>query len=220
MRTSQILVLVALSLASSTVSRSADIGRPATNGENVLFSDDFSHDPLGAAPRFWTTTNGSFSVTARDSEQWLSLNGAKGEVEMDVPGALPERWTLDFDLLQEYAGDTGIALLGIDAQGRETWSLTLGQYGGTTSTLDSFESHSSAVLADGNNFRGRHHVSLAVNGGEILAQVDTQRLNVKPVIKDGPAASIRLRLTQPSALVSDVRLAGIDAAKGQALRVN
>ncbi|MFN8547726.1 MAG: hypothetical protein U0527_07070 [Candidatus Eisenbacteria bacterium] len=70
---------------------------------------------------------------------------------MDIPGTLPQRWTLEFDLLQEYAGDTGIALLGIDAKGNESWSLTLGQYGGTTSTLDAFESRLVGGLGEGSH---------------------------------------------------------------------
>lgn len=218
------LSLVTLSIATASISvakNSSQVGpqKPLQAEGTVLFADDFSSDPLGASPRYWSTKSGSFAVAARGDEQWLSLIGSNGEVEMDVPGALPQRWTLEFDLLQEYAGDTGIALLGIDAKGNESWSLTLGQYGGTTSTLDAFESHSSAVLAKGASFRGQHHVTLTVNGNEVAARIDQQSLNVKSPVKVDAAGSLRFRLTEPSALVTNVRLTGIDAASGQAERL-
>ncbi|MFN8547725.1 MAG: hypothetical protein U0527_07065 [Candidatus Eisenbacteria bacterium] len=62
-------------------------------------------------------------------------------------------------------------------------------------------------------------MTLTVDGNEVAARIDQQSLNVKSPVKVDAAGSLRFRLTEPSALVTNVRLTGIDAASGQAERL-
>ncbi len=181
-------------------------------GNHVLFSDDFSRDPLGQAPRQWSIEHGAFTVAARGLDQWLSLNGSEGEARMKLAISLPKRWTLEFDLLHERSGEIGVTVAGLDRDGHELWSLAIGELDGTTIRLDAFDYQSSTVLANGGSLRDRRHVAISAQDGELIAFLGGAKVASMPAIPEAAGTAslaFRVRNDDSHALVSAVRLAGI-----------
>ena len=85
-------------------------------GDKQLFFDDFGNDFIGDFPSKWNTNGSGEVVTIGDSPQkWLKmLQGYGIEFIPDVP-ALPEEYTIEFDLF----------VLGIDRQTSSTAGLTV-----------------------------------------------------------------------------------------------
>ncbi|MBJ2173224.1 OmpA family protein [Aureibaculum sp. A20] len=66
-------------------------------GDKILMTDDFSLDHMGDFPAKWNT-NGTGELVTIDNEKWFKLAG-KSTYIPDLPSALPEDYTIEFDML-------------------------------------------------------------------------------------------------------------------------
>ncbi len=67
-------------------------------GEIPLFAEDFSTDEVGDFPRRLTLKAGNMEVAELRGARYLRLS-SPGELQIPLPRALPERFTLEFDYL-------------------------------------------------------------------------------------------------------------------------
>jgi len=67
-------------------------------GERILFADDFTADAVGNFPRRLEFDGGNMEIVEWNGGRWLSAGGA-GDFILPLPEVLPERFTLEFDLI-------------------------------------------------------------------------------------------------------------------------
>lgn len=79
-------------------------------GEKVVVFDDFSQDAIGDFPARWNTNAAGEVVTiANRPGRWLKLTGG-GIFVPEFPAALPDNFTLEYDLLVAPKFDSGFRL--------------------------------------------------------------------------------------------------------------
>jgi len=66
-------------------------------GERVIFAEDFSNDRVGNFPQRLELLGGNMEVVDWKGQRWLRV-AAEGSVKIPLPEALPERFTVEFDL--------------------------------------------------------------------------------------------------------------------------
>jgi outer membrane protein OmpA-like peptidoglycan-associated protein len=66
-------------------------------GERVIFAEDFTKDEVGDFPRRMEFKSGQIEIVEWNGARWLR-SGSGGEVYINLPEALPERFTMEFDL--------------------------------------------------------------------------------------------------------------------------
>ena len=148
-------------------------------GDKLLFFDDFSQDFIGDFPSKWNT-NGSGEVVKFDQVEgkWFQLKSGYGLLYLPLMDALPEEYTIEFDLLVQ----------GIDRQTSSTamiytyisdnntfkdnsdhlfTALPLGQYGAfniRVTNRDKVNPINTALNADIRaDVLNKPHISIAVN---------------------------------------------------------
>lgn len=67
-------------------------------GERVLFFEDFSSEQVGNFPRRLEFGAGMAQVVESGGQSWLQLAANSTRVEIPLPEALPERFTMEFDV--------------------------------------------------------------------------------------------------------------------------
>ena len=72
-------------------------------GSKPLFVEDFTRDRVGNFPKRLELQDGNFEVVEWEGKRWLRSAG-QGQFTINVPGGLPERWTLEMDLTIPYWG--------------------------------------------------------------------------------------------------------------------
>lgn len=72
-------------------------------GDTILFAEDFTSDRVGNFPRRLELERGNFEVVEWSGRRWLRANGT-GEFIVTLPKALPERWTMEFEMTLPSAG--------------------------------------------------------------------------------------------------------------------
>ena len=65
-------------------------------GERILLAEDFSRDRVGNFPKRFEFRSGNMQIVEWQGQRWLSAE--EGEFLITLPEALPERFTLEFDL--------------------------------------------------------------------------------------------------------------------------
>lgn len=65
-------------------------------GERPLFIEDFARDRVGNFPKRLELGNGTFEIVEWQGKRWLSSSG-QGGFTVNLPEALPQRWTMEFD---------------------------------------------------------------------------------------------------------------------------
>lgn len=68
-------------------------------GERVLFAEDFANDRVGNFPRRLEFVSGNMEVVEWQGRRFLRSN-ARSRFKVPLPEALPERFTIEFDLYQ------------------------------------------------------------------------------------------------------------------------
>lgn len=66
-------------------------------GERVIFADDFSADRVGNFPKRLEFISGTLQVVEAQGKRWLRAE-TEATFALPLPEALPERWTLEFDI--------------------------------------------------------------------------------------------------------------------------
>jgi outer membrane protein OmpA-like peptidoglycan-associated protein len=67
-------------------------------GDRILFAEDFTADRVGNFPRRLTLEKGTFEVVEWSGRRWLRSSN-EGEFTVTLPQALPERWTMEFEVM-------------------------------------------------------------------------------------------------------------------------
>lgn len=169
-------------------------------GHEVIFSDDFSQDALGAAPRRWTLSLGSFEVAARGEEQSLRLASERGEIRPELTEALPPDWTLEFELLEDRPAIEGVTLAAVDARGRDVWSLEFGSSRGADLLLSAEGSNAAVQLPAHQPGSDRRTVSLIADGPSLLLVTDGEELlRIADLGSSGVPTGIAFRMSDSEA---------------------
>ncbi|HSQ61371.1 MAG TPA: OmpA family protein [Acidobacteriota bacterium] len=179
------------------------------SGDSVLFWDDLTQDELGEFPAKWRLSSGTFEVAEMKGERWIRCTSDDGHIRMKVPPALPEYWTLEFDV---YGTDTG-AYLTVSAQttnGTTVWEATYPHSGRNLAFRcgDIF----STTPVDGEPAARRHTVMFMARKNSMKAYMDRERLaNVPDVSGQGTPAEFDFRLWAPGMavklMITNVRFA-------------
>ena len=72
-------------------------------GEKILFADDFSKDRVGNFPQRLELLNGNAEIVTWNGKPWLRVTSAM-QFRIKLPQILPERFTIEFDLLVPWNG--------------------------------------------------------------------------------------------------------------------
>jgi outer membrane protein OmpA-like peptidoglycan-associated protein len=178
-------------------------------GDSVILMDDFTQDELGEFPAKWRLASGTFEVAEMSGERWLRCTSDDGHIRMKAPPALPEFWTLEFDV---YGTDSGAYLMvsGLTADGNSVWE-TMYPYSGKNFSFRCGDIFSSTLL-DVEPAGRRHTVMFLGRGTAIKAYMDRERLaNVPDVTGSGTPAAFDFRLWAPGKpvklMITNVRFA-------------
>jgi hypothetical protein len=178
-------------------------------GDSVIFWDDFTQDELGEFPARWKLSSGTFEVAEMKGERWLRCTSDDGHIRMKVPAALPEYWTLEFDV---YGTNTGayITVNALTTGGNTVWEATYPHSGKNLAFRcgDIF----SSTAVEGTPVTGRHKVLFLGRGTAVKAYMDRERLaNVPDVFGPGTPAEFDFRLWAPGMpvklMITNVRFA-------------
>lgn len=179
-------------------------------GDKVLLIDDFTQDDLGEFPARWKLASGTFEVVEKDGERWLRCTSVDGRVRMKLPGlaALPEFYTLEFDLEGEEPLASAFTVRALSAGDHEVWSVTYPH--GRNVAFRTGEIFSTTAIAEGAAIGGRHHLMIMARGTGLKVYMDRERLASAPEIfaGRGPAIDLEIRLwaaTKP--MITNVRFA-------------
>lgn len=178
-------------------------------GSKVLFYDDFTEDELGEFPHQWTLKLGTVEVAEWKGERWLRSTSSEGRVRMKLPGKLPEKWTLEFDI---YISDPSTCSFNIHGMhdNYSAWITSLPQYG-TTLTFSSGPLNSNTPFDKSFAVAGRHHVMFMAKGLGLKVYVDQQRMVNVPEISlaYGEPIDLEFRLVKgkEEPMITNVRFA-------------
>ncbi len=171
-------------------------------GDKVLFYDDFSLDAAGDFPVNWETGgSGEVVKLGNDPGNWLSLQRRSGYVPT-MPAALPENYTIEFDLVTNGYGKSGASSkLHLGFVVKKAYSM--GQAGSsadielllsryfTVNRVSNFGSE--AKIKVGTNIvrqlpeltNARMHISIAVNKQRLRCWINEEKYVDVPSILQG-----------------------------------
>lgn len=177
-------------------------------GDKVLLYDDFTEDELGEFPHRWTQRSGSVEVAESDGERWLRAAGGDGAIRPKLPGALPERWTMEFDIMIR-PGAWAYTVAGMDGN-QPVWIVTIPQVENTI-TFQSGPLQSKVTWEGGQDMSGRHHVAIMAKGHSLKVYLDLQRVVNVPEIStewgEPEAVEVVVRHVEYDAMITAVRFA-------------
>lgn len=176
---------------------------------NVLFADDFSRDPLGAAPRRWSLEDGEFEVAARGERQWVGLSSERGEIRPNLMGQLPRRWALEFEAYSQQPALEGLTLAALDVEGRDVWTLELGPVRGADVVLSADGVSAGYGVPAGKPGSVQRRVEVTADGQELRLEIGgAEIVAVADIGLTEPPIRLALRMTQSEGtpLVGNVRV--------------
>jgi len=175
-------------------------------GDKVLFADDFTQDELGEFPTRWKLELGTFEVAEMDGERWLRCMSDDGRIRMKLPGALPERWTLEFDFYCAEPSGQALTLSGMNDKDGVSWETGFPQ---AQNVIFRSGSVFSSTPLEG-KVPGRHHVMLLARGPALKVYFDRQRVSNAPDAHaaNGAPVEFEFRLwTNKQPMIGNVRFA-------------
>ncbi len=147
-------------------------------GDKLLFFDDFSQDFVGDFPSKWNTNGTGEVVQISDNGKWFQLKSGYGVVYLPLADALPEDYTIEFDLLTQGIDNktSSTANLNTYISDNNTFNnngdylfaaLPLGQYGAfniRVANRDKTNLINTTLTADiRKDVLNKPHISIAVN---------------------------------------------------------
>jgi len=177
-------------------------------GSKLILYDDFTEDELGEFPHKWKLHTGTVEIAESGGERWLRAAESDGRIRMKVPAGLPEKWTLEFDVMVQ-PGAWAYTVSGMNGN-QSAWIVTFPQVGNTV-TFQSGALNAQTAFAGGRDMTGRHHVMLMGKGLSLKVYIDQQRVvNVPEVaVEVGRPEEIELcvRHVEYDAMITNVRFA-------------
>lgn len=95
-------------------------------GDKVLFFDDFGAETVGNFPRRLTFVSGNMEVAEWNGASWLRSSTAS-DFDVNLPEALPQKFTIEFDMYTGSAGWNSVSIIGGDDGDEQTkvhWDVT------------------------------------------------------------------------------------------------
>ncbi len=177
-------------------------------GDSVIFLDDFKQDEPGEFPARWRLTEGTFEVAEMDGERWLRCVSADGWVQLKLPvmTALPEFWTLEFDLWSVEPNSSAFTVRGLNKDGEWIWEASFPQGQDLAFRTGSIRS---ATTFEG-DVEGRHHMMFMGRGTAVKVYVDRQRLASIPEVSAAHGATVRFDIrfwASSKPMITNVRFA-------------
>lgn len=173
-------------------------------GERVIFADDFRGDNVGDFPRRMEFRSGQIEIVEWNGGRWLS-SGNEGFFIIPLPETLPERFTMEFDLLGAGNG-MWIAFHGGDDPGAEP--------------RFEINAHSGWLRADpvrgegdlGVDTRERQtHIAIAVDGQHVKMYSNEKRVFNVPNANIGRSNRVLVRMNgwsdEEPRMIANIRIA-------------
>ena len=187
MRSTRLLLVAFLSIATITSSRAQETSSTAQNydfkaGSTVIFADDFKGASQGEFPPKWEQQHGQAVVATLGGEPAMSLiaDGTQVKPRMTTDHYLPASFTLEFDIFPK-KDTTALFLLfndGGDADAKIQFNT-----GDFTFVKDGSEVASYKIpeaQADENFVEKWHHVALTYSGTQMKVYLDQARAFTVP----------------------------------------
>ncbi len=173
-------------------------------GERILYADDFRGDNVGDFPRRMEFRSGQIEIVEWNGGRWLS-SGNKGEFVIPLPEVLPERFTIEFDLIGSGNG-MNLAFHGGDSPGDEP-RFDINSHSGWL--------RATPVRGEGElglDTRERQaHIAIAVDGQHVKMYSNEKRVFNVPNANMGRSNRIMFKLNGWSAedprMIANVRIA-------------
>jgi len=179
-------------------------------GDKILFFDDFANDYVGDFPSKWDTNGSGEIVTiGENSEKWLEMKPGYGIVYMpDVP-ALPEEYTIEFDLfaqgIDQQTSSTAVLKVGVSDDASFKWGnfanvdIPFCQYAPVGFFVRNGGTINNNIDGDiRDKVLGQLHISIAVNKQRFRLWVDENKyVDIPRMIPTGTApTNIKFELRQ------------------------
>ncbi len=173
-------------------------------GERILYADDFRGDNVGDFPRRMEFAGGQVEIVEWNNGRWLS-SGNDGQFFINLPEALPQRFTMEFDLA---GGGNGMTLV-FDGN----------DYYNSTANID-INAHSGYLKADPIRAEGTLgvdtneqpvHIAIQVDGQHVKMYADEKRVFNAPNVNIGRGSRIHVNLNgwsdENPRMIANVRIA-------------
>ena len=151
-------------------------------GQKVLYYDDLAGEELGEFPSRWGLTSGVFEIAKVGTQNWIMVS-ARGQIypKLNVT-QLPERYTVEFDILGRTSGYTGthfIDFLCVGADGNNDAYLRVHNddiaYFGMSDDEGYMRDVSNKPVPRGFS-SGVHHIRIMVTKSSMKCYVDNERV--------------------------------------------
>ncbi len=143
-------------------------------GDKVLFFDDFGAETVGNFPRRLEFVSGNMEVAEWDGASWLRSSTAS-DFDVNLPEALPQKFTIEFDMYTGSAGWNSVSIIGGDDGDEQTkvhWDVT--------NRLAGLLKHPGNTLAMGKVDDGAYgqtmHCRVMADGGYLKVYVNENRV--------------------------------------------
>jgi outer membrane protein OmpA-like peptidoglycan-associated protein len=125
-------------------------------GSRPLYVEDFTRDPVGDFPRRLELIDGNMEVAEWKGGRYLRVTSWPGKVEIRLPEALPERFTVEFDATPGYNSNWTIFKFAEKPEEDVRFRLYGGKgMGGVFGPRHQTQGLTTSPLADGQVYRGR-----------------------------------------------------------------
>lgn len=151
-------------------------------GERVIFSEDFSRDRVGNFPKRLELEAGNFEVVEWDARRWIR-NTTDAEFTLVLPEALPNRWTMEFEMsvpwvsMWIYPGDkTDMCSTCVQNVLISGTTVTAYSAAGKRSDLDPRDKFSDMWPSEDSHLSRLFKFRLQADGGYMKVYMDEQRV--------------------------------------------
>ena len=170
-------------------------------GSKVLFADDFSRDRVGNFPQRLQLIQGNMEIVDVGGRRFLRSTSDPASIRINLPQALPQRFTVEFDVEAMYLG---VTLLALDkAMSDVNWGDACATAGwdDTPASLLCFSNVGAGITGGGlkNSHKylqkdGVFRARVQVDGKYVKAYVDEERVVNHPSANFGRANAIQINL--------------------------
>lgn len=151
-------------------------------GDRILFAEDFTADRVGNFPRRLTLEKGTFEVVEWSGRRWLRSSN-EGEFTVTLPQALPERWTMEFEVMLPSNGIYIYPGPDTDQYGSSVQAIHLAYHdvhvnvpGKAVSSVDPRVEFGQDIVPDDAYLSRPFHVRVQADGAYMKVYLDEKRL--------------------------------------------
>ena len=200
--------------AAQTVEAAASVNYDFQPGSRVIFQDDFSRDPVGDIPARVKVQAGNWEVADFKGQRFLRST-SYGRLMIPLAATLPDRFTLELDIIQGGGWDTEVWFLPDDNGARDGHNAVIyGSEGGIG------EFKSAAGSETGNTL---YHARLMADGEHVKVYINNKRVANVPEAGLGRSGGIYVVATADDDnpfYITNIRIAASDRSLFDALEAD